>query len=294
MYDEIAFTSADGVTLRGRFYPATSEPGPVVVLAPGFAGTMDLRLIPFAERFQAAGLNALVFDHRGFGLSDGPVRQEVDPFVQLNDWREAITYAQLRPETDADRVGVWGTSYSGGQVLQLAATDRRVKVVVSQVPYISGFQTMARQVRADHLVEAYRMFEGDRLSRMNGDEPMMMPIITDDPTTPAVLPTRDAWDFTQSILHEAPTWKNEVTVRSMELSGAFEPALYVSRISPRPLLMIVGKNDLLTTPDLAFATFANALEPKELVILDGGHFDPYDRLFVEASTPAAAWFATHL
>ncbi|QCQ17730.1 alpha/beta hydrolase [Microbacterium sp. RG1] len=294
MFEEIAFAVADGTVLRGRFYAATTEPGPVVVLAAGFAGTMDLRLIPFAERFHAAGLNVLIYDHRGFGLSEGVIRQEVDPFAQINDWREAITVAQLRPEVDPERVGIWGTSYSGGEVLQLGATDRRVKVVVSQVPYISGFQTMARQVRADHQVEAYKMFAGDRINRMSGNPPMMMPIITDNPATPAVLPTQDAWDFTQSIIHEAPTWRNEVTVRSMELSGAFEPALYVSRISPRPLLIIVGRNDLLTTPDLAFDTYAKALEPKELVILDGGHFDPYDRLFDEAATPAAAWFATHL
>ncbi len=80
----------------------------------------------------------------------------------------------------------------------------------------------------------------------------------------------------------------------MELSGGFEPALYISRVSPRPLLMIVGRNDLLTTPDLALAAYADALEPKKLVILDGGHFDPYDRLFDDAAAPAGAWFLEHL
>ena len=76
---DIAF-DAEGVTLRGWFYPAEGAAGrgPTVVMAHGFSAVKEMYLDAFAEVF-AAGLNALVFDNRNFGASDGEPRQEIDP-----------------------------------------------------------------------------------------------------------------------------------------------------------------------------------------------------------------------
>ena len=87
----------------------------------------------FARRFAEAGIAALLFDYRSFGASGGEPRQRVSPHDQIEDYRSALTCLSLRPEVDADRLGVWGTSFSGGHVLHVAAYDPRVKVVVSQV-----------------------------------------------------------------------------------------------------------------------------------------------------------------
>ncbi len=103
----------------------------------------------FAEVFAAAGLNVLVFDNRGFGASDGQPRQEIDPWAQVRDYRHAITYASTVPGVDPQRSGIWGSSYSGGHVLVVAAIDRRVKAVVSQVPLVSGHDNLRALVRAD-------------------------------------------------------------------------------------------------------------------------------------------------
>ena len=78
-----------------------------------------------------------------FGASDGSPRQEVDPIAQIRDYRDAITFAETLPGTDPARIGVWGSSYSGGHVLIVAAIDRRVKCVVSQVPMVSGLAQAA-------------------------------------------------------------------------------------------------------------------------------------------------------
>jgi uncharacterized protein len=72
-----------------------------------------------------------VFDNRNFGASDGEPRQEIDPWAQVRDYRHAISWAQTLPEVDAERVGVWGSSYSGAHVLVLGAIDKRVKCVVA-------------------------------------------------------------------------------------------------------------------------------------------------------------------
>ena len=116
---------AEGVTLRGWLYVADGAAGaaPTVVMAHGFSAVKEMYLDSFAEVFAAAGLNALVFDNRNFGASDGEPRQEIDPWAQVRDYRHAITYASTLPETDANRIGIWGSSYSGGHVLVLGAID---------------------------------------------------------------------------------------------------------------------------------------------------------------------------
>jgi len=107
-------------------------------MAHGFSAVKEMYLDAFAEVFAAAGLNALVFDNRNFGASDGEPRQEIDPWQQVRDYRHAITYAGTLDDVDSTRIGVWGSSYSGGHVLVLGAIDRRVKAVVAQVLLISG------------------------------------------------------------------------------------------------------------------------------------------------------------
>src|ERR1051326_8350671 len=102
--------SADGVTLRGWFYPGEGAPGPAatVVMAHGFSAVKEMYLDSFAEAFQADGLNALVFDNRNFGASDGEPRQEIDPWEQVRDYRHTITYAGTLDEADAARFAIWG------------------------------------------------------------------------------------------------------------------------------------------------------------------------------------------
>ena len=102
---------AEGVTLRGWFYAAEgSVSGATVVMAHGFSAVKEMYLDSFAEAFAAAGLNALVFDNRCFGASEGEPRQEIDPWAQVRDYRHAITYLHTVPEVDPGRIGIWGLS----------------------------------------------------------------------------------------------------------------------------------------------------------------------------------------
>jgi len=107
---------------------------PCVVLAHGFAGTVDSGLLPFAERFAAAGLDALAFDYRHFGASDGEPRQLLSVKRQLEDWAAAVAYARTLADVDPERIVLWGSSYSGGHVVAAAVADGRVAAVISQVP----------------------------------------------------------------------------------------------------------------------------------------------------------------
>src|SRR4051794_41278711 len=76
--------------------PETGAAAPIVVMAHGLSGTRRDGLGPFAERFAAAGMAALVFDHRGFGDSGG-TPDLFEPRRQLEDWRGAAAPARPPP-----------------------------------------------------------------------------------------------------------------------------------------------------------------------------------------------------
>jgi fermentation-respiration switch protein FrsA (DUF1100 family) len=73
-----------------------------------------------------------------------------------------------------------------------------------------------------------------------------------------------------------------------------EPGIWITRVSPTPLLMVVALSDAVTVTDLALAAYERALEPKRLQLIPGGHFDPYTSQFDRASDAARAWFREHL
>jgi fermentation-respiration switch protein FrsA (DUF1100 family) len=295
MRTDIEF-NAEGVTLRGWHYMPESGRGPfpTIVMAHGSAALKEQYLDRYAKVFAAAGLASIVYDHRNFGASDGDVRQEIDPILQMRDYRHAITFAMTLPNVDPDKIGAWGTSLSGGHVLMLAALDRRVKCVVAQVPTISGGAGSLRRTRADQMSASRARFDEDRKNRFAGKPPGTMPLVAEDPMTSCFNGGSDAWTFFQESLKVAPTRKNEVTLRSAEMLREYEPGSYIERISPTPLLMIVGSRDVLTATDLALQAYNRALEPKKLVLFDGGHYDPYVNLFSISSGAARDWFVTHL
>ncbi len=291
---------ADGVTLRGWLYlpPGAHGPAPVIVRAAGFACVKEMHLHHYAEVFARAGLAALVFDFRNLGASGGEPRQELNPWLQIEDYRHAITYAAALPEIDPARIGIWGSSYSGGHALVVAATDRRVRCAAVQVPTISGRESGLRRVPMNAVESLTRAFGEDRVRRMRGEAPAMRRIVYEDsPGDPGgnpIYPSAEVREWFMESARNAPAWRNEVTLRTLEFARGYEPGIYVPYISPTPLLMIVGLKDFTSCTDLQLAAYNQALEPKKLVMLDGGHFAPYAGEFEKASAAASDWFVEHL
>ena len=192
---------------------------------------------------------------------------------------------------------MWGSSYSGAHVLVVAAVDRRVKCVVSQVPLVAGLETARRLVRGDHFAGLRAAFDADRVARFGGEAPAMIPVTWEnDPGEPCALPTADSHDFFFGpITGRAPSWEKLVTLRSVERFVEYEPQTYVPMISPTPLLLVVAAGDHLVPADLALRAYASALEPKKLLVLPGGHFEAYvDANFATSVEVQREWFRTHL
>src|SRR5215218_2944717 len=142
---DLQFASGGQSCAAWLYATGDTAPTPIVVMAHGLSGTRRDRLGPFAERFAAAGIAALLFDHRGFGDSEGEP-DLFEPDRQLDDWRAALAFARSLPDIDADRVATFGSSLGGGNALAAGAEDRRVGAVVSQVPFLDR----ASQTYADH------------------------------------------------------------------------------------------------------------------------------------------------
>ena len=143
----VTFTAHGDTALRGIFYRPEGAVGvPGIVMAHGFSAVKEMGLLEFAEEFCAAGFAVLVYDHRNLGESAGEPRQEINPWAQARDYRYALSWLAERPEVDADRLAIWGSSFSGGEVIVVAAADERVKAVVANVP-LAGIPVSTTRMR---------------------------------------------------------------------------------------------------------------------------------------------------
>ncbi len=275
MRREIEFTSR-GSLCRGWLYvpdaSVVKRPAPAIVMAHGFSAVKEMfRLSSYAERFEEAGFVTLVFDYRFLGASDGNPRGQIISYEQQEDCRNAISWMSLQPEVDADRIGVWGTSYSGGHLLHLAAFDRRIKVVVAQVPTINPVKQIVHRSGEDGLERLMGILATDRAQRFKGGTVNYMKIVG-LPGEVSVLSAPDAYEALTRNAAGAPNWINQVTLESLENYLEYVPTTSIELISPTPLLMVLAEQDSLIPVELARAAFDRAGGPKELREFPCGHF----------------------
>jgi fermentation-respiration switch protein FrsA (DUF1100 family) len=249
----------------------------------------------FAGAFADAGLIALLFDYRGWGGSTGEPRHHIDPRAQHEDYRNAISYLQNHPSVDPERVGAWGTSFSGGHVLHLGAFDARVKAVVSQVPAVDLAGNAERLLGPDALAAMRAMLAADRRHRYPDTRPGYIPLSS--PAGELALQPDDAthaW-LERARAEVAADHENRVTLSSGERILEYTPAANIHRISPTPLLVICTTSDEYTPTDMVQDAFARAHEPKRIVEIPGDHYAVYsDPGLSEAASAAALWFVVHL
>ena len=135
-----------GEQLAAYLYRPESPHGdvPCVVMAHGFSATRDDGLPAYAEAFRDAGFAVVLFDYRHFGASTGEPRQLLDIGRQHDDYRAVVAWARRLDGIDPDRIVLWGSSFSGGHVLAVAAGDPRVAAVISQAPFTDAIPALMR------------------------------------------------------------------------------------------------------------------------------------------------------
>jgi uncharacterized protein len=265
-----------GVHLPGEGDAFAGDDGrrPCVVLAHGFGGTVDSGLLPYAERFAAAGVDALAFDYRHFGSSDGEPRQVLSIPLQLEDYAAAIEFARSLEGVDPDRIVAWGSSYSGGHVVPVAVADGRVAAAIAQVPAMDGVVTLLNLVRYAGPVHVARLVLAgvrDVAASLRGRPPVMVPQVG-MPGSVGAMTTPDAELGYRAIA--GPSWRNEVAARIALRAGAYRPGLQADRL-PCPILVQIADRDAIAPVKAAQDAAWRATGRAEVRAYPIGHFDIY-------------------
>ena len=295
--------------------PKLPPPWPLVVMAHGWAAVKEMNLDYFAAAMGDAGLAALVFDHRGFGASEG-LRGEIDPEQQIADYRFALTAGQAIDGVDGDRLGVWGTSFSGGHVLCVAQREPRVRAAVAQVPTISGSEVTLRRRGADGLKDLEPVWALEHANIDAGKPPSYVaaadlaghdvpgstaadatdPVpVQNLPPAPTGLYTDDQrWRFYVDLPEpRRRTWRNRITLLSLERYATYEPGRSLEGLRT-PVLVIFADADTITPTDLIRDAVRDAPSNLRTLEVTGGHYAVYAAHRDHVARAAATFLSEHL
>jgi uncharacterized protein len=296
MRKDITFKSK-GLNCAGWLYLADDlnkgQKAPAIVMAHGHSAVKEQYLAPFAERFAAAGFATLVFDYRWWGSSEGEPRCQLFPLEQVEDYRNAITWVSDQPAVDPKRIGLWGSSYSGGIITYVATFDKRVRALVGQVPAVISLDDR-RNMNPARWDAAGEMLLKDRIERYRTGAVNYMKVVTAD-NEPCSLAGKEACDFFMASRGVAPTWQNRITYESVEKMREFDAARLIHWVSPAALLLIPAEKDYLLPIDAVKTAYDRANEPKGIVPLPVGHFEVYFEPWLSIAAGAAVdWFKRYL
>jgi uncharacterized protein len=262
---DVTFVSGADTCAAWLYEPAGAGPDgpfPLIVMAHGLTGTRRDRLGPFAERFAAAGVAALVFDHRGFGDSTGEP-DHVDPALQLEDWRAAIAFARSLPGVDPDRIATFGSSLGGGNALAAAAEDPVIAASISQVPFLDRRSQAYRSAPPVQAAIEAAAAAGGHLPAVG--QPHEAAFIN--------APGAEAgWRHVVAI-GEDSRWRNRASAGW--LLGDYSPIRHAERLHC-PWLVCATEEDNVARPGPAIAAGRRAPRGEVRTYPDAGHFDIYD------------------
>ena len=231
----------------------------------------EQRLDAYAERFAAAGMAVLVFDYRHFGASQGQPRQLLSIARQLADWRAAVSHARNLPDVDPKRVAVWGTSFSGGHVVAVAAADPAIAAVVSQAPFTDGPSVIAAGgVR--HAMDLTVAGLRDGLNVLLRREPSYLPAVG-PPGSVAVMTAPGGRTGHRPARSPREHVENRVAGRIALTVGAYRPYAKFHKLRQPVFVAVCDKDD--TTPAAPAVKAAEASPNAELVRYPIGHFEIY-------------------
>ena len=236
----------------------------------------------YATKFSLAGFVVLTFDYRGWADSDSrlviigeqpaadgdgmvtvqarAIREVVDPVDQNPDILSALDFLSGEPGVDTSRIGIWGTSYSGGHVIYIGATDDRVAAIVSQVGYQGVGMTPARARFA-------RQRAIDKARGVIDPIPQGIDVVPNLKGTPHLPHMRDYRPIDHADAIRVPTLVIDVS----------EEELFDHKANGRAVFEIIEAN-----AEAKYKTF------------QGKHYDIYYRHYQAASNLALQWFKQHL
>jgi dienelactone hydrolase len=295
--DDIDFRKAnvisEGVRLTAELYSPKSAAGkqlPTIIMSHGWGGTVA-NLRREALDFAHAGYLIIAFDYRGWGASDSRViltspepskkdgnkftaevmeiREVVDPLEQTQDIFNVIHWAMGEPQVDKNRIGLWGSSYSGGHVVYVAAHDPRVKCIVSQVGAMDS-RPKAQLASAGAEADQYKMAYDEATKRARGEIGYPAP-------RARVIGNLQGAPIREKLLRYAPV----------------DDAPMIKNCAM--LFVVAEKEELFDNAQHAKLVFDRAREPKKYVVIPGiTHYGVYTTAREQATKLEIEWYDQHL
>jgi pimeloyl-ACP methyl ester carboxylesterase len=159
--EEVFFSAPGGPRLHGWWMPAAGSRSAVVYLHGNASDIRERSRIELAERLRGMGHSVLLFDYRGYGLSEGRPEHE----GVLEDARAAVGYAASLP--GVDRVALYGRSLGGALAICAADVSPEVGAVVTE-----GAFSSARRIVAHHAGRLLTPPVGSLLTRLLFSSPI--------------------------------------------------------------------------------------------------------------------------
>ncbi|KAH6886254.1 Alpha/Beta hydrolase protein [Thelonectria olida] len=266
----VEIKTIDGITLRGVFFPVNG-PAPVIIMTHGFNCVKEMLLPELAEWYQSLGYNALIYDPRSIGDSDGLPRNQISPLQQAEDLSDVITHVAALSSVDARRIVLWGMSFGATVSACAAAVDRRVKALVMVCPIFSFFQPEKRE-------RAFAQLIRDRQSQLRGNEPFTLPPFNAKGENPIGMAGSggpggmEAYTFMNAVIDRgAPNFRDRITLQTYHKLALFRPKELLDLVKA-PVMMVIPELDDISSPKEQEEAFDKFEETKELYLAEGkGH-----------------------
>jgi fermentation-respiration switch protein FrsA (DUF1100 family) len=270
---------------------------PALVIGHGFSFIKE-GLVNQGHYFARRGYVTLAVDYRTFGESEGEPRGQLFPLNEVEDYRNAISWLEMRDNVDAARLGIWGTSFGGAVVIYTAAMDKRVKAVVSQVPVVNGREWLRSLRTPDQWEEMLDALVEDRRRRYRGEPGARVPVtgLARQGDVAAMPADREITEFLAVAKANLKTWCDTLTLESVEKVIEFDPSSVIHLISPRPLRIVTAAGyDIIHPLDQINEAYRRAHEPKDLVLLPFRQLDMYTQPQQDVGLQyAVEWFERYL
>jgi fermentation-respiration switch protein FrsA (DUF1100 family) len=285
---------SEGCKLDGTIYlPDDYKEGekrPAIIPNSGYQGFNEFYPRLFAKNLTKAGYICLGFDYRGFANSEG-AKGKVILNEQVEDIINAISFLQTQAEVDVEQIGILGWGMGAANVVRVAAEDKRVKAVAA----LNGFFDGERWLKSIHSYvewnQILKVVEEDRIRRVTTGESLLEDPFIHYPLDPA---TNDY--VTKELVPLSPFGK-KTALQFTDSIMNMNAEKVVSEISPRPLFVAHGKENLLHPLEESTSLFAAAKEPKQFYLIDGKHNDfMYDEhiVFQKLIEELKGFFGNHL
>ncbi|EPQ0143718.1 alpha/beta hydrolase [Acinetobacter baumannii] len=269
---ESLYVPCDQEMIAADFYiPKTNNKSAVIIMAHGFAGLRQFKLIQYAQRFAQAGYAVILFDYRYWGGSTGKPREMISINSQLEDWKTMIQYASTCKFIDNRRIVLWGTSLSGGYALSLASELKNIQAIMVQIPYVDGAET-AKLYPLQRYPQALKLSSQDYMGSKMGLNPKRLPVV--DQYKLCFMPTADSYYGYLSIVNPDYYWSGEVPARVFFNLMRYRPIQLVRQINI-PVLFIAAQHDSLIPIESSREAATNIAPFVSYHEWDMKHFDIY-------------------